>query len=100
MVIDRRWSPRKDQSSRLARPDIIRAGVERNYLAINARFADPSRDQLSVLRTKVEYDYGFVTCPQQKRKTSVAGCTSKIPTLCKLLIISCQLMPPQSKRTS
>ena len=62
MVIDRRWAAGKYEPSRLARPNIIRVSVERNYLAINAGFADTARNQLSVLRTKVEYDYGFVTC--------------------------------------
>src|SRR2546423_11734403 len=62
VVIDRRWAARKYQPARLPRPNIIRVGVERNYLAINAGFADTARNQLSVLRTKVEHDYGFVTC--------------------------------------
>ncbi len=83
MVIDRGWATRKYQPSRLARTNTIRVSVERNYLAINAGFADTSGNQLSVLRTKVEYDYGFVTCFSQKKKTSVAGCTSKIPNPCK-----------------
>jgi hypothetical protein len=44
--------------------------IEWKNLAIDSGFADATRDELSVLGTKVEYDYSFVTFSRQKKKTS------------------------------
>ena len=44
--------------------------MEGQNFAIDARFANAPRDQLSVLRAKVEYDYSFVSIGWKKKKTS------------------------------
>jgi hypothetical protein len=44
--------------------------IEWEDLAIDSRFSHATRDELSVLGTKVEYDYSFVTFSRQKKKTS------------------------------
>src|SRR6185436_9349335 len=58
----------KDEAARLNRLNLALRCIERKNLAIDAGLADAPRDQLSVLRTKVEYDYSFVTFSRQKRK--------------------------------
>ena len=42
--------------------------IVRKNLAVNARFTYAARDELSVLRPKVEYDYSFVSGALQKKE--------------------------------
>src|ERR1041384_2454648 len=66
IVVNRRWAAGKDQTFWLMRLNLICGRVEGQNLGIHSCFADASRNELSVLRAKVEYDYSFVIAVQKR----------------------------------
>jgi hypothetical protein len=70
--------------------DLFDRDVVRKNLAIDTCFAHPPSDELGVLASKVEYDYGLVTNALQEMQTSVPGCASKLLKLSGLRIIGWQ----------
>lgn len=80
-VINRGRAAGKNQAFRIARANFCGGRIERQNLAVNSSFPNATRDQLSVLRAEVKYDYGFVSRLPQKKKTPAMTCTSNVAEL-------------------
>ena len=62
VLIDACGSAAEDDSHRSFLADFFNRSAEGNDTAVNLAFTDSPRDQLAVLRTEVQNEYGFVFC--------------------------------------
>jgi hypothetical protein len=58
LFVDTGRAPGQHDGLRVARLDLLDGGGMRNDLRKHPRFADPSRDQLRILRSEVDHQHG------------------------------------------
>src|SRR5262245_25729266 len=72
IIVDGGRSARENQALWIAPVNFFSRSIEGQNLAIHSGFTNAAGDQLSVLRSKVQYDDCFVRRHRQKKKTSAA----------------------------